>query len=140
MKFKDFTKDKLPGFWVSVGVTLLSLITAITYIACYTNTDKMNYWGFAFLLIGAIATLVLGIFKKYTYIPYVLGFCSFMGLLFYIYAMYYYVSVVMVGIDLDHFEPQFIVCTIFIAITFIAGVVDIFMNQTKQIEVKEENK
>lgn len=140
MNLHSFIEGKKPGFWVTVGLIVLSIVTAITYVACFTNTDEMNYFAFAFLLIGAVAGIGLIAFKKYTLATYVVAGCVFVALLFYIYAVYYYVSVVLVGIDEDHFSTEFIICTILFAVTFIGSLVDVFLGQTKEIstEVKEE--
>lgn len=143
MNFNEFKKGKLPGFWVSVGLIFLSILIAIIYIACFVGTEEMNYFAFTFLLIGAIGGAVLIVLKKYDIATYVIGACVFIALLFYIYAVYYYVSVVMVGIDLDHFSAEFIVTTILLVIATIAGIANIFLPQVKTEDValkeSEEN-
>lgn len=138
MNLQKITEGKKPGFWVTVGLIVLSIITAITYIACFSNTDEMNYFAFAFLLVGAVAGIGLIAFKKYTLASYVVAGSIFIALLFYIYAVYYYVSVVMVGIDLDHFSTEFIICTILFLVAFVGGLVDVFMGQTKEKAIEEE--
>ena len=75
--------------------------------------------------------------KQYKIAPYALGFLNFVALLFYVYGIYYYVSVVLVGIDLDHFEPQFFVSTILFVVLLGASVTSIFMEQVKEVEVAE---
>ena len=56
MKLADLKKGKAVGFYVTLGLILASLITAIVYIACFFGTDEMNYVSFAILLLGAIAS------------------------------------------------------------------------------------
>lgn len=136
MKFVDFRKDKKPGFWVSASLALLSMVIAIVYIACFRGTDEMSYWAFSFLLIGGILGLGLLAFNKSDIAKYVIGGGIFVALLFYIYAVYYYVSVVMVGIDLDHFSTEFIITTTLFVIGFIGGLVNVFLPQVKTAEIE----
>ena len=42
MKLADLKKGKAVGFYVTLGLILASLITAIVYIACFFGTDEMN--------------------------------------------------------------------------------------------------
>ena len=139
MKLADLKKGKAVGFYVTLGLIFASLITAIVYIACFFGTDEMNYVSFAILLLGAIASGALVFFKKYTIASYVVASSIFLALLFYIYAVYYYVSVVLVGIDLDHFSAQFIITTIFFLLSFIVGVVNVFLPQVKEEEIPVES-
>ncbi len=131
--FEELKKDKSVGFWFTLGLIVLSIITAIVYISCFNGTDEMNYVAFSFLLIGAVLSTVCVVFKKYTIASYVIGGTIFLSLLFYVYAVYYYVSVVMVGIDLDHFSTEFIVTTILFAVGTICGISNVFIPQTKKV-------
>ena len=81
---------------------------------------------------------VLIALKKYSYAPYALAVLIFLSLLFFIYGIYYYVSVVMVGIDLDSFDPEFIVCTIFYILAFGVSVANLFIRQIKKEAVENE--
>ena len=137
MKFVDFLKNKKPGFWVSVGLSVFSIIIAITYIACFRGTDEMSYWAFSFLLIGAVLGFALIALKKCEIAKYVIGSGIFVALLFYIYAVYYYISVVMVGIDLDHFSVEFIITTTMFIIGFVVSLVNVFLSQVKSDEAKQ---
>lgn len=135
----EFLKDKSVGFWFSAALVLLSLVTAVVYAASYAGTDNINWVAFALLLAAAVGAAVLIILKQYKYVPYLQAILIFLSLLFFIYGIYYYVSVVMVGIDLDHFEPQFFACTILFLISFGVGVANVFLKQTKDLsQAKEE--
>lgn len=129
---KNYLKDKDVGFWFSASLTLLSLITSVVYAACYAGTDNINWASFAFMLLAGISGAVLIAFKQYKFAPYALGALIFLSLLFFIYGIYYYVSVVMVGIDLDKFDPEFIVCLILYLLAFVAGIANIFLRQIKK--------
>ena len=135
-KIKAYLKDKDVGFYFSASLVLVALITALVYAVSYAGTDNINWLSFAFLLLAAAAAIVLIVLKLYNYVPYVLAAGIFVSLLFFIYGIYYYVSVVMVGIDLDSFEPQFIVCTILYVLAFGVGVANVFLRQIKKEAVE----
>ena len=137
MNIKGLFKNKSIGFYVTLGTIGLALITAVAYLLCYNNTDNFNVWAFIVLLVSVVASVILVLIKQYKIAPYALGFLNFVALLFYVYGIYYYVSVVLVGIDLDHFEPQFFVSTILFVVLLGASVAAIFMKQEKEEEVAE---
>lgn len=134
---KDLFKNKPVGFYVTLGTIGLTLITAIAYLLCYNNTDNFNLWSFIVLLVSAVAAIVLVVLKQHKYAPYSLGLLNFLALLFYIYGIYYYVSVVLVGIDLDHFEPEFFVSTILFVLTIGASIATIFLKQDKEGDIEQ---
>ena len=137
MNIKELFKNKPIGFYVTLGTVGLALITAVAYLLCYNNTDNFNVWAFIVLLVSVVVSVILVLLKQYKIAPYALGFLNFVALLFYVYGIYYYVSVVLVGIDLDHFEPQFFVSTILFVVLLGASVTSIFMEQVKEVEVAE---
>ncbi|MDE5729089.1 MAG: hypothetical protein K2I20_02825 [Clostridia bacterium] len=133
----NYLKDKDVGFWFSASLVVFSLLTAVVYAVCYAGTDNINWVAFAFLIAAAVLGAALIALKLYVYVPYVLAALIFLSLLFFVYGIYYYVSVVMVGIDLDHFEPQFFVCTIMFVLATAASVANVFLRQIKK-EVRED--
>lgn len=135
-KIKEFTGDKALGFWFTAAICVLSLITSIVYAAVYAGTDNIDWVSFAFMLTAFAGALVMTVLKKYKWTPYLQAALTFMALLFYVYGIYYYVSVVMVGIDLDHFEAPFIVTAILYAVTFGLSIANLFL---KQVKDKQEN-
>ena len=137
MNIKGLFKNKSIGFYVTLGTIGLALVTAVAYLLCYNNTDNFNVWAFIVLLVSVVASVILVLIKQYKIAPYALGFLNFVALLFYVYGIYYYVSVVLVGIDLDHFEPQFFVSAILFVVLLGASVAAIFMKQEKEEEVAE---
>ena len=137
MNLKKITEGKKPGFYVSVAMSFLCLLTAIVYICCYQSEVDyhiINYWAFAFMLIGAIAGLAMLVFKLEKFVPYVVAGFSFLGLLFFIYGIYYYASVVFVDIDLHGFTAKDITCFILFIGTTVLGIVDIFLPQSVKKE------
>ena len=131
MDLKNIFKGKTVGFYVLLASIVLTLVTAFTYLGCCSKGivgyDAYNVWAFVLLLVSAAISLCLVAFKQKKFAPYVLGMLNFVAFLFYIYGVYYYVSVVLVGIDLDHFEPEFLISTILFVLTLGTSVSTIFM-------------
>lgn len=135
---RDYLRDKSVGFWFSAGLSAFSLITAAVYAGCYAGTDDMSWAAFVFILFAAISGGTLIALKQYKYAPYAIAVFVFLSLLFFIYGIYYYVSVVMVGIDLDTFDPQFIVCALFFMLAFGLSIANLFLKQIKDGGRKDE--
>lgn len=135
MNSKNLFANKAVGFYVTLVTIVLALVTAIAYLISYNNTDNFNLFAFVILLVSVVVNVVLVLLKQHKIVPYVLGMLNFVAFLFYVYGIYYYVSVVLVGIDLDHFEPEFFVSTISFVVLLIASVTSIFMKQEKEGEV-----
>ena len=136
-KYLNVFKDRAYGFYISLLAIVLSLITAIVYVANYKNDVSFMSWlAFAMLLVGGIVGLVCAFFRIPELGQAVLGVTSLVALLFFVKFLYGYVAVVAVGIDVDGLEPRFIICSILFVLTLIASIVSIFAKQT--IEQKEE--
>ena len=136
MNYKGLFKNKPVGFYITLGTIALTLIMAIVYLLSYNGTDEFSIWAFIVLLVSVVGSIVLIGLKQYKITPYVLSFLNFLSLLFYVYSIYFYVSVVLVGIDLDHFEPKFFVCTIGLVVLLASSITTIFTKQEKE-EVTE---
>ena len=132
----DYLKDKAVGFWFSVSVAVLSLATAVAYAVCYAGSDEINWVSFALMAAAFAAAVVLIVLKRYKWAAYAQAALIFLSLLFFIYGIYYYVSVVLVGIDLDTFSAEFWVCSALYLLCFGLGVANVFLKQTKS-EVAE---
>lgn len=135
---KDYIKNKGIGFYFTVGIALFSVVTAIVYAACYTGTDSMSWIAFALLLVGVVGSAVLVVFKQYNWAPIAQAVLNFLAFLFFAYGIYYYVSVVMVGIDLTSFEPAFFVNIILFVINFGLSVANVFLRQIKNNAAKDQ--
>ena len=134
MNLKDLFSKKPVGFYATLVTIGFTLVTAITYFLCYNNTDNFSNWAFIVLLVSFVVAVVLVLLKQFKLVPYTLGLLNYVAMLFFIYGIYYYVSVVLVGIDLDHFEIQFFISTIAFVVLVVLSAVAIFMKQTKEEE------
>lgn len=128
MQIKFFLKSRGAGFYLTAAVSLISLITAIVYAACYASSTDCSL---AACIITAACALWVGL--SFTKLDKLAPYLQFMTVLtafcFYAYSLYYYVSVVLVGIDLDSFSAEFIVCTLLYAVLIIASAVNVFFKQ-----------
>lgn len=134
---QTFLKNKAVGFYLSCGAALLALITAIVYPASYATFSiqggyTMMNWGiFVLLLVMVAAAVLLTLFKQFKWLPWALAAISLATLCLYIYSMYYYVSVMVYGIDAS-FNATFIFNCILVVATFAVSVVSVFVKQTKE--------
>lgn len=137
MNLKQRLAEKSFGFYVTVGVAVLAIITAIVYAACYSNTPRFLSWpAFALLIAGAVIALGLAFLRLDEFGTAILALFSLIALLLFVKVIYNYVIVVIVGIDLNSFEPAFLASTVLFALTFVASVVNIFLPQNKPKEAK----
>lgn len=130
-EMKEFFKDKSYGFFVTLALIALSIVTMIIYASIYGGTRFMSWAGFAFVIAGVVLSIALIAFKQYRWAPALLLAANFLGLLFYIYYIYFHVSVVLVGIQSAGFPPEFFVNAVFFVLTLIVSVVNVYMPQTK---------
>ena len=136
-KYLNVFKDRAYGFYITLAAIVLSLITAIVYVANYKNDVSFMSWvAFSMLLVGAIVGLVCAFFRIPELGQAVLGVTSLVALLFFVKFLYGYVAVVAVGIDVDGFEPRFLACSVLMVLTLVVSIASIFTKQT--IEEKQE--
>ena len=114
-KTSGLLKDKGCGFYFTLVLIAASLITAVVYAGLYNGSRYMSWpaakWSCA-----------------------VLALADFAGLLLYVYGIYFYVSIVMVGIQASTFNWQFKLCTVMFVALLIANIVNVFLKQTKEEE------
>ena len=84
-KIKNFFKSKSYGFYVTVAVVLLTLITSIVYADSYGKNERYMSWaGFAVMLAGIFVAAGLTAFKRCELAPPVLALENFVALKLYI--------------------------------------------------------
>ena len=116
---------------------LLSVITSVVYVSIYSSTRFMSWAAFAFILVGVVLTAGLIAFKLYRYAPALMLVTNFLGLLFFVYYIYFFVSSVAVGIQFSGFPPEFFVNIVFFVLMLVASVACVFMPQTEEKQAKE---
>lgn len=128
---KSFFANKAYGFYMSVFVFVLSLVTAVVYTIGYSNSSDMSEPVIYAIGAGLILAVVLLLCKRYNWIPVVLALGDFAALLLFIKSIYFYVSVVLYGINGSAFSPAFLSSTAFLLLSLVFSVANIFMKQVK---------
>ena len=134
---KDLFKNKPVGFWITLSCTALCLVLCVLYPVLYSGYEEYTAWSWMFPLFAVLAVGALTAVGYYSISPVALLLCILAGLGFFIYANYYYVSVVIVGIDADSFSSQFVVTLTMYLVATVAAADSVFLPQS---QAKEELK
>ena len=126
---KAFFADKSRGFAMSIVVFLFSLVTAVVYIVGYSDNSDFSPPVFVVILVGAAAAVVLTVLKRYNWVSVALALGDFAALLLFIESVYFYVSVVLYGINGSAFSPAFLSSTVCLALSLVLSVANIFVKQ-----------
>lgn len=132
---KNFFKRKSYGFYVSLAVIVMTIITMAVYSASYGNMARFMSWAaIGVMIAGIVVGLALSVLNLGEWGAAVMAITNFIGLSQYITKIYNYVAVVMVGIDINSFSSEFIACTVCFAILIVISVANIFFKQEKKKE------
>lgn len=134
MKNNPLFKDKSYGFYVTLTLTVLTAVAAVLYAALYNGSRYMSMPAVVIMLAGAVISAALGFTRYAKWSCVVLALADFAGLLLYIYGIYFYVSIVMVGIQASSFNWQFLLCTTVFVVLLAANVVNVFLKQVREEE------
>lgn len=124
--------NKTVGFWVTVAVSVLSAVTAAVYGAVYGGGAYFNAAAFALAIAACPVGIAAALSPLHRYAGYVQFLLTLTALMCYAYGIYYYVSVVLVGIDLQGFGAEFFACTALFALTAAGSGVCVFLKQRKE--------
>ena len=130
---KKLLENKSYGYWITLALSVLSVVTAVVYMVMYNGSRYMSMPAAILPIVGAVAAVGLGFVRGGGKCANaVLALCDFVALLFYIYGIYFYVSVVLVGIQASSFNSQFVICTALFAVLLIANLINVFLKQEKE--------
>ncbi len=129
---KDLLANKKYGFFVTLALMLLSVVTMIVYASIYGGTRFMSWAGFWVVLAGVVVAAALILVKQERWVPALLLATNFIGFLLYVYYIYFHVSVILVGIQSAGFPPEFFVNVVFFVITLVVSVANIYLPQNKE--------
>ncbi len=129
---KTLLKGKSYGFYVTLALIVLTVVTGIVYCVNYSGSRYMSVPAAVLLFAGAAVSLALGFTKLAGWANSVLALCGFAALLFYIYGIYFYVSIVLVGIQASSFNSSFVVCTLLFVVLLVLNLVNVFLKQVKE--------
>ena len=106
----------------------LSVVTAFLYRGWFIGSAEFNEIAF-YLMIGASALGILAIIGLGDFAASVQFLMLLAGSMFYIYGMYYYVSIVLVGIDLQSFSTAFIACSALVGSTVVLSTLNVLIKR-----------
>lgn len=129
---KDLLANKKYGFFVTLALMLLSVVTMIVYASIYGGTRFMSWAGFWVVLAGVVVAAALILAKQERWVPALLLSTNFIGFLLYVYYIYFHVSVILVGIQSAGFPPEFFVNVVFFVVTLAVSVANIYLPQNKE--------
>lgn len=130
-KLKEGFEIRSIGYYFTAVITVLSLILAIVYISSFSRTSYfswISWFALVILFAGNCGLLLIG---KNAWSPLVSVILSVVAICFYILGIYHYVSIVLVGIDVQTFSQSFIFNTILYVLLLILSSVNIFLKQSK---------
>lgn len=131
---KNFFKRKSYGFYVSLAVIVMTIITMSVYSASYGMIDRYMSWAaIGVMVAGMVVGLALSVLNLGEWGAAVMAICNFVGLMQYITKIYNYVVVVLVGIDVNTLSTQFIACTVCFAILIVLSIANVFFKQKEEV-------
>lgn len=132
MNLKKYLTTKGFGFWLSVAVALVGLVFAVVYQVTYCGTEEYSVVCFVAALIVCVATLAFTALRLDGFVAVAQLLSTLLGFGFFAYANYYYVSVVIVGIDAASFSARFIFCCVAYLLLIVGSAVNVFCQQAKR--------
>lgn len=126
---KGILANKRSGFYVTVALAILSIATAAFYATSFGKYVAMSWPAFANLIIGAVAAVALAFMGKGKWGPWIQFATIFNAILLFITTQYTYVAVVLVGIDLTTFSPQFVTSVVLLIVNLVVAIVNIYLKQ-----------
>jgi len=133
---KKFLSDKTYGFYVTLGLAVLSIglmiIYDVSYKGFYSNNKEVFSWGsFICLFIWIIPFAASLFYKKlFRFANYIACICISLSTFFFIYGIYYWISVMSTGID-ARFDSTFFLNAIMFIVLWIGSLVNVFLPQIK---------
>lgn len=116
-------KNRTPGFYLSLALIALNLITAVVYVSCYNSSQYMSWLTFALLLAVTVAGIALFLTGQLRFFATV----SFVGIIIsiiaFVLATFNYIVDAYVGIDVTSLSGGFIGCVVLFALLLIVSFV-----------------
>ncbi len=133
MSGKQATK-KGAGFWFALIAALVCLAAGIYYQITYKGDQYYTSALFYTLIAAAPLAAVMIAAKAEGFLPAALCVLSGAAILQFVYAMYWDVSVVLVGIDKQSFDTRFIVCCALMIVAFVAAEIALYTKVKKPLK------
>lgn len=128
----NFMANKTLGFRVTLVTMVLSLVTALAYLAIYSSSRYMSWQAFGIMVAGVVVAAALIALKQVRFAPSALLLGDFLSLLFYVYYIYFYISSVATGIQFSGFPLEFFVNAVLYGLSLVLSIACVFMRQTAE--------
>ena len=128
----NFMANKTLGFRVTLVTMVLSLVTALVYLAIYSSSRYMSWQAFGTMVAGVVVAAALIALKQVRFAPSALLLGDFLSLLFYVYYIYFYISSVATGIQFSGFPLEFFVNAVLYGLSLVLSIACVFMRQTAE--------
>ena len=136
-KVKDFLKTCSIGTYFIFATIVTSLISLIL-IGVGFQAGYHSYGSIVCLILLIVLDAVLLIIKKEAFIPAANVILSLGTILFFILTSYNYVAVVVTGIDIENFNVDWVLSTIFFIATYVLSFASIFIPLKKKGKVENQ--
>ena len=136
-KVKDFLKTCSIGTYFIFATIVTSLISLIL-IGVGFQASYHSYGSIVCLILLIVLDVVLLIIKKEAFIPAANVILSLGTILFFILTSYNYVAVVVTGIDIETFNIDWVLSTIFFIATYVLSFASIFIPLKKKGKVENQ--
>ena len=136
-KVKDFLKTCSIGTYFIFATIVTSLISLIL-IGVGFQAGYHSYGSIVCLILLIVLDVVLLIIKKEAFIPAANVILSLGTILFFILTSYNYVAVVVTGIDIETFNIDWVLSTIFFIATYVLSFASIFIPLKKKGKVENQ--
>ena len=128
-----FTKNKAPGFYLTCLIVVLFIATGYSSYGLVIQVCRsmlLRVPAVWLLAAGSVAAVLLLFLHQEAYIHYVVALFYGTAFFFFIYGIYYYVSIMAYGIDASFNFTFFLNAGLFVAL-LVLSIVDVFVPQIK---------
>ena len=136
-KVKDFLKTCSIGTYFIFATIVTSLISLIL-IGVGFQAGYHSCGSIVCLILLIVLDVVLLLIKKEAFIPAANVILSLVTILFFILTSYNYVAVVVTGIDIESFNIDWVLSTIFFIATYVLSFASIFIPLKKKGKVENQ--
>ena len=126
MSLKNYFANRGFGFYLSLAEAVVALVFAVVYQCFYGGTAEYSAVCFVVALVMVVATVALTLTGLDNFVGVAQLLCSLAVTGAFLYANYYYISVVIVGIDASSFSARFVFASVACALLTVASIVNMF--------------
>ncbi len=131
-KLKEGYEKRAIGYFFSAAITVVALVLAIVYASSYGASAYISWIAFIALVVVFLTNGALFLLGKNEWSPLVSIVLVTLAVCFFIAGIYHYVSIVLVGIDIQTFSFAFITNAVLFVLLLALSAANIFLSQSKE--------